>query len=161
MKKLSALGIGPKIGRVAIPYLLITVFLSIYFKETFIISPAAGRTLFIAGVVLMAIGLIFYAVTVRLLLQGLKQTKLITSWTYYLCQHPLYASMILMLVPSIALLLNSWLVFTASPVTYLLYRHYISSEYTEMESFFGQAYLDYKKKTPALFPLPVKKWRAK
>ena len=35
MKKLSFLGIGPKIGRIAIPYLLVEILLSIFNKELF------------------------------------------------------------------------------------------------------------------------------
>jgi protein-S-isoprenylcysteine O-methyltransferase Ste14 len=158
MKKLNALGIGPKIGMIAIPWLLITLFLSLYYKELFCFVPKCDRTWFILGIILLVIGLMFYAITVRLLLKGIKNTTLMTSGTYYLCQSPLYAAMILMIIPGIALMLHSWLMLTTCIVAYIMFKINIKSEYREMEAFFGEAYLKYKKDTPEIFPLPVKKW---
>jgi protein-S-isoprenylcysteine O-methyltransferase Ste14 len=65
MAKLSFYGAGPKIGRVALPYLAITITWGI-------ISP-----------------------------------RLFTSGTYAFCRNPLYASIILLIIPGIALLSNS------------------------------------------------------
>jgi hypothetical protein len=40
--------------------------------------------------------------------------------------------------------------------------HYLLPElYCEMESFFGEAYLAYKKNTPEFFPFPFRKWFGK
>ena len=161
MKKLNALGIGPKIGMVAIPYFLVTLFLSIHYKEIFRVCAAWDRPLYIAGIVLLLIGLVFYAVTVRLLLKGIKKTALMTTGTYYLCQNPLYAGIMLMIVPSVSFLLHTWLILTTSLVAYIMFKINIKSEYREMESFFGEAYLSYKKNTPELFPFPFKKWFGK
>ena len=161
MKKLNALGIGPKIGIVAIPWFIVTLLLSIYYKETFYVGETLHRPLTIIGIVLLAIGVIFYAITVRLLLKGIKTTTLQTGGTYYLCQNPLYTCMILMIVPGIALWVNSWLMLTTSIVAYIMFRINIKSEYNEMESFFGEKYLEYKKNTPEFWPFPWKKWFGK
>jgi protein-S-isoprenylcysteine O-methyltransferase Ste14 len=161
MKKLNALGIGPKIGVVAIPYFLVTLFLSIYYKDIFRICAGFDLPLYITGIILLAIGLIFYAITARLLLKGIKNTTLMTTGTYYLCQNPLYSTMILMIVPGISLLLHTWLILTTSLVAYIAFKINIKSEYREMEAFFGEAYLAYKKDTPEFFPFPFKKWFGK
>jgi protein-S-isoprenylcysteine O-methyltransferase Ste14 len=69
--------------------------------------------------------------------------------------------MILMIVPGISLLLNSWLMLTTSLVAYTLFKINIRSEYREMEEFFGDAYREYRKKTPEFWPFPWKKWFGK
>ena len=161
MKKLNALGIGPKIGMVAIPWLVITLFLSIYYRELFCFDQECDLALLILGIILLAIGLVFYAITVKLLLKGIKNTRLMTTGTYYLCQNPLYAAMILLIVPGIALLLHSWLMLTTCIVAYIMFKINIKSEYREMEAFFGEAYKAYQKNTPEFFPFPLRKWFGK
>ncbi|MHC1775809.1 MAG: isoprenylcysteine carboxylmethyltransferase family protein [Lentimicrobium sp.] len=157
MKKLSFLGIGPKIARIAIPYLLVTILLSIFYNETFVYSLLHARSLFITGIVLMAAGLIFYLITVRLLLTGLRQTRLITTGTYYCCQNPLYAGLIMMIIPALSLLMNSWLVLTTSFIAYYVFSRQIRSEYEEMKLFFGDDYLKYRNETPEFLPFPFRK----
>lgn len=161
MKKLNALGIGPKIGMIAIPYFLVTLLISLRYKELFYVGEKLYWPLMLIGILLLAMGVVFYAITARLLLKGIKTTTLQTSGTYYLCQNPLYACMILMIVPGAAFLLHSWLILTTSLVAYILFRINIKSEYREMESFFGEAYRSYQKNTPEFWPLPWKKWFGK
>ncbi|MBP6979183.1 MAG: hypothetical protein KBB71_12815 [Lentimicrobiaceae bacterium] len=158
MTKLSIMGIGPKIGRVALPYFVVTLFLSIYFKKTFYVGQALERPLLIVGIVLLVVGVIFWGITGRLLLKGIKTTTMMTSGTYYFCRNPLYASMLLMIIPGLSFVLHTWLVLTTSLVGYTLFKLHIAQEYREMESVFGEAYLEYKKNTPELIPLPLRKW---
>jgi len=161
MKKLNALGIGPKIGIVAIPWFVATLLLSIYYGDIFQFGETYRRPLVIAGIVLLIIGFVFYAITVRLLLKGIKTTSLMTTRTYYLCQNPLYAAMILMIVPGISLILHSWLMLTTCITAYIMFKINIKSEYREMEAFFGEAFLAYQKNTPEFFPFPFRKWFGK
>jgi protein-S-isoprenylcysteine O-methyltransferase Ste14 len=105
----------------------------------------------------MAAGLLFYFSTIRLLLKGLKETRLITEGPYKLCQNPLYSSIILCIIPALSLLLNSWLVLTSCIVGYILFKVFIKNEYAELEKYFGEEYLKYKNQTPEFFPIPVKK----
>jgi protein-S-isoprenylcysteine O-methyltransferase Ste14 len=157
MKKLNFLGIGPKIAVILLPWLAVTIVLSCVHIDFFKFSREGSDALFIAGIVILVIGLVFYFSTVRLLLKGLKETRLMTTGTYGLCQNPLYASLILMIIPSLSLLLNSWLILTTSVVGYFRFKKFIHQEYAELERFFGQEYLQYKNRTPELFPFPGKK----
>jgi len=115
----------------------------------------------ISGVGLLVSGLVFYFSSVRLLLSGLKEGKLVTSWTFSLCQNPRYMSFIGFLIPAIALLLNSWLILTTCVVGFVLLKVYVSKEYEILEEAFGNEYLKYKNETPEFFPLPLKKWLKK
>jgi protein-S-isoprenylcysteine O-methyltransferase Ste14 len=113
--------------------------------------------LFIAGLILLSAGLVFYFITLRSLISGLRQTSLMTKGGYYLCRHPLYSSFILFILPAIALMLNSWLVLTSSIVAYIVFKLTINREDQILESVFGDEYLKYRNKTPELFPFPFRK----
>lgn len=157
MKKLNSLGIGPKVAVVLLPWLAASIIISSKYKELFLYSNSGSNTLHIVGIILMIIGLTFYFSTVKLLLSGLKETKLVTTGAYSLCQNPLYSSLILFVIPALSLILNSWLVLTSSLAGYFLFRILIKNEYNELESIFGEEYLKYRKQTPEFFPDPFKK----
>ncbi len=158
MGKLNFLGIGPKIAIVLLPWLAATIILSSIYKEVFSYLSGSGNFLLIIGIILLAVGLAFYFSTVRLLLKGLKETRLVTSGAYRLCQSPLYSSIILFIIPALSLILNSWLILTSSIIGYILFKIFINQEYTELEKFFGDRYIKYKNETPEFFPVPLKKW---
>lgn len=157
MKKLDFYGIGPKIGRVLIPWLALSIVLSCI-TDNFKFNAERWTGLTMAGTILLVFGLIFYFTSVKLLLNGLKEGKLVTKGTFSLCQNPLYMAFILFLIPALALLLNSWLVLTSSLVGFVLMKVYVIKEYQMLEEFFGNEYLKYKNETPEFIPLPVKKW---
>ena len=157
MEKLSFLGVGPKIARITLPWLALTILITIMKKELFVFTDASRGTVRIAGFIVLGVGLIFYFVTVRGLLKGLKETRLMTTGGYFLCQNPLYASLILLLIPGIALISNSWLILTTSVIGFITFKIHIKSEYSELERIFGESYLKYKMETPEFFPFPLKK----
>ena len=157
MKKMDFYGVGPKIGRILIPWWAITIILSLT-TENFRFTPERSVPLTVVGAACLALGLVFYFTSVKLLLKGLKEGRLVTQGTFYLCQNPLYVSFVLMLIPAIGLLLNSWLVLTTCAIGFILTKIYISKEYQMLEEAFGDEYLRYKAMTPEFFPLPIKKW---
>jgi len=122
MKKLNYLGIGPKIGGIGIPYLALTIFLSVKYKPLFSISVNSPSFLLYCGLFLVFAGLALYIATLPLLLKGLKELKMITTGAFGLCRNPLYVSFILFLLPGIALTMNSWLVLTAAVLSYILFK---------------------------------------
>jgi protein-S-isoprenylcysteine O-methyltransferase Ste14 len=157
MNKLNFLGIGPKIASILLPYLVLSIVLSTH-NHKFGFLQYKTPFMFNAGIVVLVAGLIFYIFTVRLLVKGLNETRLITTGPYSLCQNPLYASIVLLMIPGLSLILNSWLILTSSVVGYVMFRLFIKSEYRELEKFFGEQYRKYSEVTPEFFPLPFKKW---
>jgi protein-S-isoprenylcysteine O-methyltransferase Ste14 len=156
MKKLNTLGIGPKVAVFLLPLLALSILLSSIYKEKFIYTVSGSKAVLVSGIILMMIGLTLYFSTVKFLLKGLKETKLVTTGTYSLCQNPLYSIFISFLIPALSLILNSWLVLTTSIAGYFLFRIFVSHEYKELESVFGEEYLRYKSTTPEFFPNPFK-----
>ena len=157
MKKLNFLGIGPKIAVILLPWLGTTIVLSCIHIDFFKFIRHNPQAPHIAGIVLLIIGLVFYFSTVRMLLKGLKETRLMTTGVYGFCQNPLYATLILVIIPALSLLLNSWLILTSSVVGYAIFKRFIRQEYAELEKFFGDDYLKYKDQTPEFFPFLIKK----
>jgi len=157
MPKLNFLGIGPRIASVLLPWLVLSIILSTRYKSVFAIASGKSLPLLIIGIVLLTFGLVFYGSTVRLLLKGLNETRLVTNGAYSVCQNPLYSSIILFIIPALSLILNSWLVLTSSVIGYLLFKINIRKEYIELEKFFGDDYKKYRSETPEFFPFPVKK----
>jgi protein-S-isoprenylcysteine O-methyltransferase Ste14 len=157
MKKMDFYGVGPKIGRILIPFWAATIILSLA-TNSFRFTSERSTVLTIIGVAYLVFGLVFYFTSVKLLLAGLKEGNLVTKGPFFLCQNPLYVSFVLMLIPAIGLLLNSWLVLTTSAVGFILTKIYISKEYLMLEEAFGDKYVRYKAVTPEFFPLPLKKW---
>jgi len=141
---------------VLLPWLTVAIVLSVT-TQLFTFTTENTKVLKIIGTVLMTFGLIFYLTTVKLLLKGLKETRLVTNGAFYLCQNPLYAAILLFIIPALAMLLNSWLVLTSSLIGYLIFRRYIKGEYQELEKYFGYDYLKYKSTTPEFFPFPFRK----
>ncbi len=86
MGKLNFLGIGPKIGIVLLPWLAATIILSSIHKRLFIYSSGNSTFLLISGIVVMVVGLAFYLSTVKLLLKGLKETRLVKNGGFNNCQ---------------------------------------------------------------------------
>jgi protein-S-isoprenylcysteine O-methyltransferase Ste14 len=154
MEKLTFLGIGPKIGRIALPYLAITITLTILFPTIFTFGEILRKPFMIAGIILMATALVLYFSTLRLMLPGIRGNRLITTGGYQLCRHPLYSALMLLLIPGLGLLLNSWIVLTTPIIGYLLFLKFIHEEEELLERLFGEEYREYAKKTSRFFPNP-------
>jgi len=157
MAKLNFFGAGPKIGRITLPWLALTIVLTLIKNDLFVFTSDSRANLNLAGAVLLAVGLLSYFITVRSLLKGLKEGKLVTTEGFFFCQSPLYASILLFIIPAVALLMNSWLILTTTLVGYLVFKTCIKTEYAELEKTFGDAYLKYRKETPEFFPFPLNK----
>jgi protein-S-isoprenylcysteine O-methyltransferase Ste14 len=157
MQKMNLLGVGPQIVRMILPWLAITIILSIIWKKTFQFFPDVHNVLLYAGITLVILGAILYFASIPALLKGVRETKLVTKGTFYLCCNPLYAAIILFIFPGTALLMNSWLVLTSSIVGYIAFRMKIKGEEAVLEENFGQEYKAYRETTPQFFPVPLKK----
>jgi protein-S-isoprenylcysteine O-methyltransferase Ste14 len=160
MGKLNSFGIGPKVSTIFLPWLAASIIVSSIAEGPFMFTTTKGDTLLITGIVLMTLGLVFYFSTAKMLLNGLRETRLITTGAYSFCQHPLYVSITMFIIPALSLILNSWLVLTSSLVGYILFKLFIKQEYDELEKVFGKEYLIYRKKTPEFFPFPTNRFRS-
>jgi protein-S-isoprenylcysteine O-methyltransferase Ste14 len=153
-EKLNFLGIGPKIALWTFPALAVSLILAYSFPQLFRLRFLPASLHLWIGWLLLGIGIIFYFATVRSLLTGLKQNKLITTGTFHLCQNPLYTSIIVFIISAVSVFTASWLVFLSSVVAYAAFKKNIQTEYDQLSRIFGEEYNEYRKKTRELFPIP-------
>ncbi|MCX6270518.1 MAG: isoprenylcysteine carboxylmethyltransferase family protein [Bacteroidetes bacterium] len=155
MEKLSFFGCGPKIGRITLPYLAITITLSIIFPSVFQFGKTVQQPFLIAGIILLVISLVFYFSTLRTMLPGIKENRLITKGGYRLCRNPLYSAILFFMIPGLSMVMNSWFILTSTLIGYLVFRKYIVEEEGQLERIFGEEYLKYKRGTSQIFPLKL------
>jgi len=157
MEKLTFLGIGPKIARITIPYVALGIVLTLLYPSVFTFGKTLQKPFLIAGIIFLSVAAVLYFLTLRLMVPGLRNNRLITGGMYRLSRNPLYASLLLFLLPGVGLIMNSWIVITASIVGYLLFRKSIHEEDEQLERLFGDDYRKYRERTSGFFPNPFVK----
>ncbi len=108
----------------------------------------------IAGIVLLVIGVAWYIATLTLMIPAIKNNQLVTRGVYRFCRNPLYFALLILLLPGLGLVLNSWIIPIASILGCLAFKKFIHEEEEMLERIFGNDYKNYKTKTPLFFPDP-------
>jgi len=152
MEKLTFLGIGPKIARVVIPFLIISIILSILFPGIFNFGKEMQEPFLIAGIVLLVVAIIWYVATLAVMAQAIKNNRLVTRGVYRFCRNPLYFALLILLLPGLGLVLNSWIILVASILGCIRFRKFIHEEEEMLDRIFGNDYQNYKTRTPLFFP---------
>lgn len=150
-KRNSVWGVGPKIIISMLAYLVLVVYLNETFHRYAVISQQTELARFLGGT-LVAVGLVIWIIAGRTIFKMYKAGTLYRGGLYAFCRHPLYANFILILVPGICLLKNSWIVLTTPLFMYLAFRYFIREEERGLIEQFGEAYLQYKREVNAIVP---------
>jgi protein-S-isoprenylcysteine O-methyltransferase Ste14 len=145
-------GVGPKFTLYTTIYCLLMFGLTRYFDPLFKITFIPYRMLLWFSSILILLGIPFYLFSIVSVMRAFKAGKLVTSGVYGMCRHPVYSAWLVFFVPGIALLINSWALLSAPFVMYLLVRALVKKEDIYLEENFGQEYLSYKHKVPAILP---------
>jgi hypothetical protein len=69
------------------------------------------------------------------------------------CRHPIYGAWVSLIVPGMGLAMRSWPVLGVVAAMYLTLRLLMRKEERELERLFGAEFLEYRGRTPAVFPL--------
>ena len=86
-------------------------------------------------------------------MRAFKAGHLVTDGVYGMCRHPIYASWVIFFVPGIVLLINTSIGFSVPVVMYFILRSLVKEEDQYLEKTFGEEYLAYRKKVPAVLPI--------
>lgn len=151
--KMTFWGVGPKYTLLSVAYCILVVGLSKYFDPFFRIDFVPYAILTKVGIGLILIGIPFYIVSLATIKRAFKAGELVTEKTFGMCRHPVYSAWIIFFVPGIMLLINTWVGLSASLVMYLLVRILAEDEEIYLEGVFGEEYLAYKKRIPAVLPV--------
>ncbi|MFN8256516.1 MAG: isoprenylcysteine carboxylmethyltransferase family protein [Bacteroidales bacterium] len=147
---LNPLGIGPKIMKPALPFILIAILAGFWFPEIFSFR-VKNEYLLVAGIILLSMGIIAYIATLAKFVKEFPHGKLITTGTFAVSRNPLYASWIIFILPSLVALTNNWLWFLPAFAMYIAFILNIKEEENALKEIFGTEYQEYCKKVNRLF----------
>jgi protein-S-isoprenylcysteine O-methyltransferase Ste14 len=106
------------------------------------------------GIVLAAVGLVFWASAARGLVRAYAADRLAKRGAYGLCRHPIFAWWIFFILPPAALITNSWLFLVAALAAALLAIPSMRREDSALAARYGEEHAEYARRVRALVPIP-------
>jgi protein-S-isoprenylcysteine O-methyltransferase Ste14 len=144
-KKMSVMGVGGKIVGVLMGAVAVTAGVSFLFQPFFRITEDYHR-LAIGAVVMIVVGFALNLVAAFEMLRAYGKGQLATGGFYALFLNPMYTFQILITVPGLFLLFNSWLVIISLIPTFIAFKVFVKEEEKCLEDKFGDQYREYRKK---------------
>lgn len=114
--------------------------------------PISKSVAFISFLILIIVYAALLIWSAFLLTSAKKKNKLATTGIYALIRHPMYAGIIILVNPALAILLRSWSLLEACLIFYFIWRHFVKKEEKQLIKDFGEEYKEYSKKVSCLFP---------
>jgi protein-S-isoprenylcysteine O-methyltransferase Ste14 len=147
-------GIGPKLALMNLPYVILSLIIMVKYPGFADLKFFDTPLIRIAGFIWMGLGLIYWTTSAVYFLKYFKEGKLITSGPFALCRNPIYSSMIVFIIPSLAVIFHSGLILSIAVVLYIGFRISIHGETNLLRRLFGEEYDDYEKSVNEIFPFP-------
>ena len=151
--KMSRWGVGPVFTLLSLGYGLTTLLVSWLFRPAFQINIVPQGVLSLFAVILLVMGVPFFVLSVVTVMRAYNADELVTGGIFRCCRHPLYASWVVFLVPSIVLYTGSWLALSTPVFMYYILRGLVKKEEVYLEKVFGSAYQAYMENVPCILPL--------
>jgi len=151
---LNAKGIGPKIFRNTMPFLIAAIAGSLLFPSALSFPGSADNILRLTGWIMLFVGIIAYVVTLRQFIKDFSKGKLITNGIFGLSRNPLYASWILFILPAIAFITDNWSFLFAPVAMYVFFVLNIKEEEESLKQIFGEKFDEYCKRVNRLIFIP-------
>ncbi len=145
-RKMTELGVAPLIAVPSFAYLAAAIVLHAVFFPLFAFTATPGTALWVVGAVLLAFGLVMLLSSGLRIVKAFREGRLLTDGFFAVFPNPMYAAFVLLLVPGLALLLNSWLVLIGSAVVYGVSRVFIRGEDGWLRAKFGNQYEGYRQR---------------
>ncbi len=152
MKTMSIWGVGPALVGPAIAAAVVAGVLTYLWPDVFSFGFIPYPVLATLGLVMIVASLPIFIWSGRTITKAYAQGRLATTGPYALCRNPLYANYIILLLPGIALLSNSWLMLAAPAALYIAVRMRIHQEEEYLQEKFGDEFVEYRELTNAVFP---------
>ncbi len=142
MKLRALVGSGEKIGLFALPFVVAGVVLNVARPGWFRVG-GPPPWLQILAMCMLVPGVGIWGWSVVLIATKARRGELITSGPYALVKHPLYTGVALLVLPSVGLLLNTWLGAALGLVMYVGSRIYAPEEEHLLARTYGAAWEEY------------------
>jgi len=150
--RMTRCGIGPRFSIITVVCGIVTGWLSFKYPTLFMIQSIPSWLFVTLGSVLVVTGMIIYVIALQTFNPGYRNKRLVIHGLYAFMRHPIYFAWIWLICPGVVLCFHTWLMLLLPCVAYLSFKVSIPLEDRDLEHRFGQAYRDYKSRTPELFP---------
>jgi protein-S-isoprenylcysteine O-methyltransferase Ste14 len=153
-QKMTLGGIGPKLMLMCLPYIILALSVEYKYPEFLNIEYFDHVVFRYLGLFWLAAGFAFWISSVIIFLTDFKTGKLITRGTFGWCRNPVYASMIIFILPALALIYHSGLIASIVLVFYIGFKISIHGENILLGRTFGNEYEIYKQSVNEILPFP-------
>lgn len=144
-KKMRVMGVGGIILTVFFVFLIATLIIDKLYTPMLRIAPKGDSVLLIVGITLTAVGFTLNLIAAFTMLKAHAQDRYAETGMYRLFRDPMYVFQILITLPGILLIVNSWLAMLSVIPTYIAYRIAVRKEHRYLEQRYGEAYIAYTK----------------
>jgi protein-S-isoprenylcysteine O-methyltransferase Ste14 len=153
-QKMTLGGIGPKLMLMCLPYIILALSVEYNYPEFLNIESLDHEVFKYLGLFWLTAGVAFWISSVITFLTDFKTGKLITRGTFAWCRNPVYASMIIFIIPAFVLIYHSGLIASIVLVFYIGFKISIHGENILLGRTFGNEYEIYKQSVNEILPFP-------
>ena len=151
---MTLFGCGPKLAILCLPYIILSLIVMYMYPEFFDLRFLNSIYAKVTGLIWLGFGITFWIYSAVFFLKYFKPGELITKGPFGLCRNPIYSSIIVFIIPSLALIFHSGLTFSISLVLYIGFKISIHGETNVLRRIFGEEYEIYEKSVNEIFPFP-------
>jgi protein-S-isoprenylcysteine O-methyltransferase Ste14 len=151
---MTLFGCGPKLALLCLPYVILSLIVMYRYPDFSDLKFLDFLYFKVLGFVWLGLGMIFWVSSAIFFLKYFKVGKLITQGPFALCRNPIYSSIIVFIIPSLAIIFHSGLIFSISVVLYIGFKITIHGEINLLRRAFGVEYELYEKSVNELIPFP-------
>jgi protein-S-isoprenylcysteine O-methyltransferase Ste14 len=151
---MTLFGCGPKLALLCLPYIILSLIIMIEYPEFFTMRFLDYPLFKILGMIWLGLGLIFWVYSAVYFLKYFRPGTLITKGPFALCRNPIYSSIIVFIIPALAIIFHSGLTLSIALVLYLGFKISIHGEISVLRKIFGEEYDIYEKSVNEIFPFP-------
>lgn len=151
---MTLFGCGPKLALLCLPYILLASIIMIKYPEFFDLKFVNLIMFKVLGIVWLGMGLIFWVYSAVYFLKYFQPGKLITKGPFALCRNPIYSSIIVFIIPALAIIFHSGLTLSIALVLYIGFKLSIHGETGVLRKIFGEEYDKYEKAVNEIIPFP-------
>jgi protein-S-isoprenylcysteine O-methyltransferase Ste14 len=153
-QEMSRWGVGPSILLPTGAYAAVAGLVTWLWPEVCLVTVIPHSVFYVAGIVLLVIGVPMLVVAGRAATIAYNSDKLATTGIFGLTRNPIYSAWIVFNIPGLVLMSHSWPLFLTPLVAYMIFKARIERENEYLERHFGDEYRTYKAQVNELVPFP-------
>jgi len=154
MRKMTMFGIGPRMAVVSLSWALLTGLISYRWPGLFLVRAVPRTVCLVVGILLLVAAAIIWALSGPAMKKAFDGERLVTTGPFGVVRNPIYAGVIFLALPAVAVICRSWLMLTTVPLAYAAFKWLIRAENAYLAEKFGQDYRDYCARVNEVFPWP-------